>query len=91
MIDGSCTPRVAEHVVSQEAGGQAVVLQLENGEYFSLDDVGTHVWRLCDGSRNVVQIAAAICSKFDADTLTVERDVRELIEELERHKLVSLV
>ena len=82
------TPTAAEHVVAQKAGDEAVLLELAGGRYFSLDPVGSRIWALCDGRRSVRKIAAEISREYDADLHTVERDVAELLEELEREQLV---
>lgn len=81
-------PSATEHVVSQEAENQAVLLQLEIGKYFSLDAVGSRIWRLCDGRRTVREIAIEIAREFDADLPTIEHDVDELLTQLEREQLV---
>ena len=49
----------------QQVEGQTVLLDIESGEYFSLNDVGKSVWDLCDGSRTVAQVADAICADYD--------------------------
>lgn len=83
-------PQHEEQVVSQRTDREAILLQLETGKYFSLDVVGSRIWDLCDGSRNVRAIVDAICDEYAADEETVAGDVGELLAELQRERLVRL-
>ena len=43
--------RRQDGVLAQEAHGQTVLLRLEDGGYYALDEVGAMIWELCDGGR----------------------------------------
>jgi coenzyme PQQ biosynthesis protein PqqD len=77
-----------EGVLAQEAQGQTVLLRLEDGGYYALDEVGATVWELCDGQRSVGEIVAALCEDFDAPADTVQADVLEFIADLRREHLL---
>jgi hypothetical protein len=66
----------------QEVEHQAVLLDIESGEYFSLNDVGKRVWDLCDGSRTVAQVADAICSEYEVPATVALDDTAALLENL---------
>ncbi len=66
----------------QEVEQQAVLLDIESGEYFSLNDVGKRVWDLCDGTRTVAQVADTICSEYDVPPETALDDTGVLLEHL---------
>jgi len=66
----------------QEVEHQAVLLDIESGEYFLLNDVGKRVWDLCDGTRTVAQVADAICSEYDVPPDTALDDTGALLENL---------
>ena len=42
----------------QSADAQTMLLDLDGGTYFALNEVGARVWELSDGSRTVAEIAA---------------------------------
>lgn len=73
----------------QRAADSLVLLDPSNGKYFALDDVGAQVWELCDGTRDIPAIVAAICAEYEAEPTQVEADVRELLAELETEGLVD--
>ena len=53
--------RRQDGILAQEAHGQTVLLRLEDGGYYALDDVGAMIWELCDGGRAVGEIVALLC------------------------------
>ena len=58
--------------------------------YFSLDEVGSRVWRMCDGQHTVREIALTLSREYDANAETIDRDVRALLDELSREQLLHL-
>ena len=80
--------RREEGILAQEAHGQTVLLRLEDGGYYALDEVGAMIWELCDGQRAVGEIVAMLCAEFDAPEATVRADVVEFIDDLCRERLL---
>jgi pyrroloquinoline quinone biosynthesis protein D len=80
--------RRQEGVLAQQARGKTVLLRLEDGGYYALDEVGAMIWQLCDGSRAVAEIVALLCEEFDAPESTVQEDVLEFIGDLRREGLL---
>ena len=74
--------------VSREVQGALVVLDVHSGRYFALDEVGARVWSLCDGTRDVFEVASALATEYDAPAAVIERDVVELVEELRKESLI---
>ena len=80
--------RRQDGVLAQEAHGQTVLLRLEDGGYYALDEVGAMIWELCDGGRAVGEIVALLCEEFDAPEAVVQADVLEFIDDLRRERLL---
>ncbi len=68
---------------------EAVVLNLDNGHYYVLNETGRRVWELLDGQRSVAQIAALICKEYDVDEQQAMADVIKLMKELTAEGLVA--
>ena len=81
-------PKRREGVAAQVADGEAVLLDIEGGEYFSLNPVGSRIWELCDGTRSAAEIVSVICDEFDVAEEVAVVDVHEILDELEREKLI---
>jgi len=82
--------RRQDGVLAQEAHGQTVLLRLEDGGYYALDEVGAAVWELCDGSRGIDELVDTLCAEFDAPQETVRADVAEFIDDLRRERLLAV-
>jgi Coenzyme PQQ synthesis protein D (PqqD) len=81
-------PKRRSGVAAQVADGEAILLDIESGEYFSLNFVGSRIWELCDGTRSASEIVSVICDEFDAAEDMVAADTREILDELENEKLI---
>ena len=73
----------------QSAADETMLLDLDGGTYFTLNEVGARVWELCDGERSVAGIAAVLADEYDAPVELIERDVVELVTELEAERLIA--
>jgi coenzyme PQQ biosynthesis protein PqqD len=75
-------------VLAQRAGDTLVLLDLDAGSYFSLDEVGARVWELCDGQREVAAIVDTLQREYEAPAETVAVDVLALLRELTHERLL---
>jgi coenzyme PQQ biosynthesis protein PqqD len=82
--------RRQDGVLAQESGGQTVLLRLDDGGYYALDEVGAAVWELCDGERPLNEIVGSLCNQFDAPEATIRADVLEFVEDLRRERLLAV-
>jgi len=77
------------NILKQEAAGTVVLLNMDDGRYFAMDEVGGRVWDLCDGSRTLSAIAAILAEEYEAPAATIARDLAELINALTNEDLVG--
>lgn len=75
--------RTSPDVLWRDLDGEAVLLDLARGDYFGLNEVGTRIWRMLDDSVPLDRIVDVPVGEYDADRLTVERDLSVLVGELE--------
>jgi hypothetical protein len=67
---------------------ELVMLDLERGAYYGLDEIATYIWSQIDEPRNVADLCKHLLQVFDVDRPTCERDVLELLEWLHDKGLV---
>jgi len=82
MIGPASRLRRRDRVLVQRAAGTLVLLDLDGGEYFALDEVSARVWELCDGDHAVGAIAETIGTEYDAPVETIYGDVLAFLEEM---------
>jgi Coenzyme PQQ synthesis protein D (PqqD) len=68
-----------DRVMMQQVEGDSVLLDIDSGEYYSLNEVGGRIWELCDGTRTVGAIAEVLCAEYDVTRDTALSDARELL------------
>ncbi|HLZ23947.1 MAG TPA: PqqD family protein [Ktedonobacterales bacterium] len=88
MIGSETRPQHGKHVVVKQGKNELMLLNSRTGHYYTLDDVGITIWNLCDGTRTVSEIVAAVIQEYDAPAATVEADVLELLKDLADEQLV---
>lgn len=81
-------PVRSDRVLAQEADDTTVLLALDDGTYFSLNEVGGAVWALCDGTRTVRDVIDDLCARYDAPEDQVTSDVVGLVAELTAERLL---
>lgn len=91
MIGPESRLRHRERVLTQRAGDSLVLLDVDGGEYFALDEVSGRVWDLCDGLRDVTAIIAAVGTEYDAPVETIRTDVQEFLQEMVDANLLVVV
>jgi coenzyme PQQ biosynthesis protein PqqD len=88
MIGPESRLRRRDRVLTQRAAGQWILLDLDGGQYYALDEVSGRIWDLCDGSRDVAALVDALRQDFEAPADTIEADVLEFLGEMVEEKLV---
>lgn len=78
------SPKVLHEVID----GEAVLINLENGTYYSIDKVGSFIWSLVEMSVSVSQIFHLVDSKYDGDQEEIETAVEALLAELSSEALI---
>jgi hypothetical protein len=80
-----------EGQVSTVVDGQAVLMSVDNGMYYSMDDIGTQIWALIERPTSVRAICDRLVSEYQVERATCEADVLDLLEGLLKNDLVRVV
>jgi hypothetical protein len=70
---------------------EVVVLNLDSGHYYILNETGCRIWEMLDGNKTVADIAAGLCQEYDVTEKKAMRDTGKILEDLLAEKLVELV
>jgi Coenzyme PQQ synthesis protein D (PqqD) len=88
MIGLQVYPKHREQILAQQAEDTLVLLNLDSGEYYALEEVGGRIWCLCDGTRSVSEIISTLCEEYDAPSDKVRADAMELIGDMFNESLL---
>jgi len=81
---------VAMDVICREIDSTSVLLNLENGRYYSLNNTGTYAYSLFDGKQDLKNVAVQIAEEFGVEESEAGKDLEELVVELQKEGLVEL-
>ncbi|HUO86026.1 MAG TPA: PqqD family protein [Thermoanaerobaculia bacterium] len=73
---------VAPGVVFRVVDGEAVLLDLDNQFYFTLDAVGTRMWSLLAEDGSLAAARRQLLTELDVTAETLARDLDALVDEL---------
>ncbi len=88
MMHRGSFPKHGEQVIAQKASNDLLLFNMDDGNYYSLDEIGSRIWELCDGNHSVSQVVAALAAEYDASDELLDKDVAELLENLHSMKLI---
>jgi len=69
---------------------EAVVLDLDNGHYFSLNKVGTKIWEAINKQKSLKEILKLLKEEYQLPEKRLKSDLLTLVKDLERAKLIKV-
>lgn len=78
----------SEEVAAEVLDGEAVLINLSNGMYYSIDGVGGRIWELVEQGHDVAGMVDDLMLRYEVDHRTMESDLEKFIGELVAENLV---
>jgi hypothetical protein len=78
----------SEEVAAKVMDGEAILINLSNGIYYSMDKVGAVVWELVERNFSPEEMVASIISRYEVETEKAQADVERLLKELVDENLI---
>ena len=69
--------------------GEAVLLDLSTGRYYTLNRVGSLIWEHCTGNHTISDIQTVLCDRFDAAPERALDDLVTLVNDLIQEGLLQ--
>ena len=76
-------------VLAQTLGDEVVLLDANNGVYFSLNPTGARAWQMLSEGQSLPQILATLESEFAVTADVLGADIQRLFDELHQNKLIE--
>jgi hypothetical protein len=74
--------RVGAGVHARRFGDEVVLVDVRQGVYFSLNEVGSIVWQALESGASLDQVVSGVITAFAVDEATARADVIKLTDEL---------
>ena len=79
-----------DDIVASEIDGETVMMSIENGQYYGLDFIGSHIWELIKTPIKVSDLIDTLLEKYDVDGDTCQRDVLAFLNDLNQDNILVL-
>ena len=80
-----------EEVLAKVMDGEAVIINLASGTYYSADGVGGLVWNRLDEGLRLCDVAAEVAARYDVSAEQAREDVLSFVNDLLKEDLVAVV
>lgn len=77
-------------VLTAEVDGETVMMSIEGGRYFGLDDIASDIWKRIDPPCTFGELVDRLMADYDADRETIAADVRALLSRMAAQDVVRL-
>lgn len=78
------TPTVTHEIID----GEAVIINLDSGNYYSLVDEGSFIWSLVEKGASASELQNVILQTYQGDAQEIDRGVQELLAQLQQENLI---
>lgn len=76
------------NVIHEVIDGEAVLVNLESGSYYSIDNVGAAIWEYIENGLNVSQIIEGVADRYEGTQNDIEQGVQQLFTQLQEEQLI---
>jgi hypothetical protein len=77
-------------VLAAEVDGEIVMMSIEQGRYFGLDDIGSDIWKRIEPPCSFAALVDALTADYEADRSTIAADVTALLTQMAEQDVVRL-
>ena len=77
-------------VLAAEVDGEIVMMSIDKGRYFGLDDIASDIWKRIDPPCPFGELIERLAADYDADRNIIARDVGALLERMAAQDVVRL-
>lgn len=75
-------------LISADLDDDLVVLDVEQGKYFSLNPISKRIWEILEEEKSKEELVAILLDEYDVSSEECNRDVEIHLKELKKMKLI---
>ena len=77
-------------VLAAEVDGEIVMMSIEQGRYYGLDDIASDIWHRIEPACSFGELVDRLVNDYNADRATIARDVHALLARMAAQDVVRL-
>ena len=79
-----------EAIVFTDLNDTIVMMDVDEGSYYELDQTGARIWTLLETGRLAADLCDALSAEFDVDPDTCRRDTLEFLQTIATMRIVNI-
>lgn len=76
--------------VSGDLDGKVVLLSIENGEYYNMNEVGSRIWALLEKPMTISALVDHLLEEFEVDRPKCEKEIAVFLAQLQKDRLLRV-
>jgi hypothetical protein len=85
-VDTYC---ISKNAIRQAIGDESVILNLDNGQYYGLDEIGTRMLELLEEHGDIDTVVNTLAEEYDTERERIRADLQQLLGELQDQGIVQ--
>ena len=91
-MDIQTTLKRNPELLAVDMDGETVMMDMESGNYFGVNAVGSHIWEALETESSVENLVETVTGHFEInDGDSVQGDILEFLSDMVEQKLVEVV
>jgi len=79
---------ISKDLVYQELDGEMVILEMQSGQYFGIDVIGSRIWQMLESKVPPVLMIEKLQEEFEVEPELCRHQVVTFLDELEKNNLI---
>ena len=84
------TITLPQRVLFQTVDGGVVLLDIESGEYYGLNEVGSRIWALLQEERSPIEILSTLRSEYGVPEEILRSDIQQFLHHLQTNGIIQI-
>lgn len=77
-------------VLTAEVNGEIVMMSIERGRYFGLNDIASDIWKRIEPPCSFATLIDGLAADYEANRASIITDVQALLDRMVEHDVVRL-
>lgn len=90
VIDKNTIVEKREDIVTADLDGNVVMMSVENGKYYGMDEIATAIWKNIEQPIRVEQLVHILMDEFDVSEEQCQKDVITFLTKLYNEILIKV-
>ena len=82
---------ICKDLVCEELDGEMVILNMQSGLYFGIDEIGSRIWKMLEEKIPPVTMIKLLLDEYEIEADLCRQQVMAFIMELEKNNLIMRI